>query len=237
MNGAIAHFRFGSGTLTVGERPRVVGTLSALDWKGQLAGDIVEVRYDRLRDRSEWLERCIGIEQRGKPVLLTARLRSEGGGWEEEDGPGRLKVYKAALDQLAAVDVELSSAICADVAEESKRRQKACIVSYHDFQWTPPVEELHRVIEQAQEHGSIVKVSTMIRSEEDLAVIKSLLQVTWKRPLCVIGMGDGWSQTRIELARLGSCLTYGYLDQPAAPGQISAAELAARLAGPLDRRT
>jgi len=47
--------------------------------------------------------------------------------------------------------------------------------------------------------------------------------------LCVIGMGRAWSETRIEFATLGSCLTYGYLDKPAAPGQISAAELVRRL--------
>jgi len=50
-----------------------------------------------------------------------------------------------------------------------------------------------------------------------------------KQPLCVIGMGNAWKQTRVSFPKLGSCLTYGYLDQPTAPGQVSAAELVRQL--------
>jgi 3-dehydroquinate dehydratase len=35
---------------------------------------------------------------------------------------------------------------------------------------------------------------------------------------------------------LGSCLTYGYLDKPTAPGQMSAAELVRRLRFPAKRK-
>jgi 3-dehydroquinate dehydratase len=42
-------------------------------------------------------------------------------------------------------------------------------------------------------------------------------------------MGQAWSETRVEFATLGSCLTYGYLDKPTAPGQMSATELLRRV--------
>jgi 3-dehydroquinate dehydratase len=42
-------------------------------------------------------------------------------------------------------------------------------------------------------------------------------------------MGDAWKQTRIAFPKLGSCLAYGYLDKPTAPGQVSAAELVRQL--------
>jgi len=45
----------------------------------------------------------------------------------------------------------------------------------------------------------------------------------------VIGMGEAWKQTRLSFPKLGSCLTYGYLDKPTAPGQESAAELVRQL--------
>ena len=47
--------------------------------------------------------------------------------------------------------------------------------------------------------------------------------------LCVIGMGPDWAHTRVLFPQLGSCLTYGYLDKPTAPGQFSAAELTEKL--------
>jgi 3-dehydroquinate dehydratase-1 len=230
MTGPTVLFRTATGTLTVGSVPRVVGTLSSLDASpaGGLAGDIVEVRLDKTSRPPDWLERCQAIEAGGKPVLLTARLRAEGGDWEADDAP-RLEIYQRALRALAAVDVELSSGICRAVAGEAAQQQKVCIVSYHHFQKTPPLAELCGIIEDGQTIGSIVKISTMINQAGDVAVLESLLQRSWARPLCVIGMGQAWAGTRISFAKLGSCLTYGYLDKPAAPGQMSAAELASLL--------
>lgn len=229
MSRPIATFRGGAATVSVGEKARVVGTLSTLDWTGDLTADIVEVRYDRLPECSDWLARCAALQEEGRPVLLTARLATEGGNWMDDDH-SRLELYTQALSRLAAVDVELRSAIRNEVAAEAKNLGKACIVSYHNFNLTPEAAELRAVIEQAQEAGSVVKVSTMIRSPADIGVLESLLAAPWKRPLCVIGMGEEWAATRLSFARLGSCLTYGYVDHPAAPGQLSAAELSRRLA-------
>lgn len=230
MTRPIASFRTAAATLTVGWEPRVVGTLSSLAVPPEkaLPCDIVEVRLDKTSRPADWVERCRKIEAGGTPVLLTPRLRSEGGEWETDDAP-RLAAYRLALGELAAVDVELSSGICPTVAKEAAEQQKVCIVSHHDFQKTPSLAELCRVIEKGQEIGSIVKVATMIHQASDVGVLESLLQRTWTRPLCVIGMGPQWSGTRVSFACLGSCLTYGYLDNPTAPGQWSAAELARQL--------
>jgi 3-dehydroquinate dehydratase I len=219
-------FRTAKSALTAGAVARVVGTLSSLEGCAveDSSCDIVEVRLDKTSRPANWLECCQAIEAGGKPVLLTARLRSEGGDWEADDGP-RLEVYRRAVRGLAAVDVELSSVICRTVAREAAAEQRICIVSHHDFEKTPPVSELCAIIEKGQGIGSIVKVATMMRQESDGAVLESLLQRRWARPLCVIAMGQAWSGTRVSFAQLGSCLTYGYLDKPAAPGQLSAAEL------------
>ena len=69
----------------------------------------------------------------------------------------------------------------------------------------------------------------MARSEADLETLRTLLLSDWQTPLCVIGMGDLGASTRISFAKMGSCLTYGYLDRPMAPGQISAAALAEKI--------
>jgi 3-dehydroquinate dehydratase type I len=214
--------------LSLAGGPYVVGTLSSLNGDFPLAGDIVEVRLDKTGRPPGWLERCQAIEARGKPVLLTVRLRREGGDWPEDDGD-RLKIYEAGLAALAAVDVELSSVICSAVAKQAEKLGKACLVSHHDFEKTPPLAELESVIERAQQHGAAAKVAAMIRSEDDVEILRALLARKWERPLCVIGMGEAWKQTRISFPKLGSCLTYGYLDKPTAPGQVSAVELARQM--------
>jgi 3-dehydroquinate dehydratase-1 len=155
-------------------------------------------------------------------------LRSEGGEWPEDD-QGRLKIYEEGLAALAAVDVELASVICATVAKQAEKLGKVCLVSHHDFQKTPPLAELESIVERAQQNGAVAKVATMIRSQADVEILRALLGRKRKRPLCVIGMGEAWKQTRVSFAKLGSCLTYGYLDKPTAPGQESAAELVRQL--------
>jgi 3-dehydroquinate dehydratase-1 len=186
------------------------------------------VRLDKIVRPSDWLQRCVRLQSSGKPVLLTVRLAVEGGNWKNDD-ESRLDIYQHGLEELAAVDVELSSVICREVAREASRLKKASVISFHDFQRTPPLRELCAIVEKAHKTGSIAKVSTMIKQASDVDVLRSLLRRRWDKPLCVIGMGRPWSKTRIEFATLGSCLTYGYLDKPTAPGQMSAAELMRRL--------
>ena len=217
--------------LSFEQGPLVVGVLSALDGTERtipLPCDVVEVRLDKTARPADWLERCRAIEGRGRPVLLTIRLRGEGGDWVE-DGAARLDLYKSALEAVSAVDVELSSVICRAVTEEAQRLNKTCLVSHHDFAKTPPLHELESIIRGARHNGAVPKVATMIRSPADVEILEALLARDAQEPLCVIGMGDDWKETRLSLAQHGSCLAYGYLDRPTAPGQWSAVELTRRL--------
>jgi 3-dehydroquinate dehydratase I len=208
--------------------PLVAGVLSSLDGDLPLAGDVVEVRLDKTGRPANWLERCRAIEARGKPVLLTVRLRREGGEWPEDD-EARLKIYVEGLTALSAVDVELGSVIRGRVTKQAEQLGKICLVSHHDFEKTPSLAELESIVERAQQNGAIAKVATMIRSDADVEILCALLGRKWRRPLCVIGMGEAWKQTRILFPKLGSCLAYGYIDKPTAPGQVSAAELIGQL--------
>jgi 3-dehydroquinate dehydratase-1 len=228
MSKSSALFRTATTALAVGPAPRVVGTLSSLARTRKVSSDIIEVRLDKMARPVDWLRRCAALQSGGKPVLLTVRLRAEGGEWENDDEQ-RLEIYQEGLRELAAVDVELSSRICRAVAREATRRKKASVISFHNFAETPPLRELCAIVEKAHAIGSIAKVSTMITRESDVDVLRALLRRRWKKPLCVIGMGRAWSKTRVLFATLGSCLTYGYLDRPTAPGQMSAAELVRRL--------
>jgi 3-dehydroquinate dehydratase I len=216
--------------LNLANGPYAVGTLSSLDGGVALAGDIIEVRLDKTGYPPGWLQRCKAIEEGGKPVLLTIRLKQEGGEWTE-DNQARLKLYEEGLETLSAVDVELAGVICAAVTKRAQRLGKVCLVSHHDFEKTPPLAELESLVERAQQNGAAAKLATMIRSEADVETLRALLAKKWKAPLCVIGMGEKWSHTRVSFAKFGSCLTYGYLDKPTAPGQLSAAELVRQLRG------
>ena len=219
--------------LVVGQIPRVVGTLSsmpdeAVALASKVPSDLVELRLDLMSGKDGWLQCGRTLQARGIPVILTIRLRSEGGKWTGPDRQ-RLKTYRLGLQHLSAVDVELRSQIAGAVSKAAKRMGKACIVSFHDFERTPRLPELKAILAEAERLASIVKISTRVRTRKDIEILRGLLQGPCKAPLCVIGMGPLGTSTRVSFAAEGSCLTYGYLDRPAAPGQMSAARLVERL--------
>jgi 3-dehydroquinate dehydratase-1 len=212
-----------------GGLPLVVGTLSSSKWEllrnpSEVPCDLVEVRLDLIGWAGDWLERCRAVEASGLPVLLTVRRHTEGGQWRGPD-QGRFELYQQALPHVSAVDVELRSDIARPVVQQARRLGKVAIVSFHDFERTPPADELRAVLVEAQEYATVAKITTMARGESDLGTLRGLLAGQWKVPVCVMGMGPLGAKSRASLAALGSCLTYGYLDEPAAPGQLSAAEL------------
>ena len=214
----------------------VIGVLSSLnspvpDAKAGGSCDFIEVRLDKTGHPDGWLERCREIEDAGRPILLTVRLSSEGGDWRTGDAR-RWPLFEQAIDHLAGVDIEWRSAIVHRVAMQCKRRRKVSVISYHDFKKTPPREALAEFITEAQQIGSVIKIATKLNSPADEETLRSLLAQEWRRPLCVIGMGPKWAHTRITFPKLGSCLAYGYLDKPSAPGQMSAAELIEKLKNP-----
>ncbi len=226
-------FYFGRQELAVGPVPLVVGTLSSLEERFPPAGrkvccDVVEVRLDKTGRPEFWMESCKEIQNRGWPVLLTVRLKSEGGSWEGPEAE-RFDILHEAIEELSGVDVEWSSKIAHPLAMFAKLRHKVCVISHHNFHKTPPVEELVSIIREAEDIASVVKISTRLNCADDEETLRSLLGMKWKRPLCVIGMGTAWTHTRVSFPLLGSCLTYGYLDKLTAPGQIAAAELTRRL--------
>jgi len=216
------------GSLSVGEAPRIVGTFSSdpdsFPRNGNLAADVVELRVDQMPQGSDWLGCAKALQVRGIPVIVTIRMKAEGGNWTRPETE-RLPLIEEALDYVAAVDIEMKSKLAEQVGRAAQRNKKACIVSFHDFEKTPNRGSLEAIVERAQTLGSVVKISTKIRTNEDSRTLAGLLLGRWKRPLCVIGMGEAGSHTRVSFPLFGSCLAYAYLERPAAPGQLSAARL------------
>jgi 3-dehydroquinate dehydratase-1 len=232
------------GGLPLGDAPCVVGsvsqegTLARLAVRAEHDCDVVEVRVDLIgayaphspHAEPAWLEHAQAIEAHGLPVVVTIRLAAEGGKWKQPDEL-RLPLFEAALRHLAAADIELRSPILEQVSALARQHKRALIVSHHDFGRTPPLEELRVIIDRATRYGTVAKVATLVKTEEDLATLRALLAEKRPTPLCVLGMGPLGPQTRIDFPKLGSCLTYGYLDQPVAPGQVPAQELMRQLHG------
>lgn len=224
-------------SLTVGRQPRIVGIISGLLTVPAFLAtpkpdcDIVELRLDRIGvAQPEWIQAARDIEQKGCPVIATLRIPEEGGDWKGADEERRLHLLQA-LEQCACVDIELRSPLFPELAEYAARHNKALIVSHHDYEKTPPTEELCNVMVRATANDQcIVKVAVRVNDDSDIERLRALLtNPPVAAPLSIIGMGDLGTPTRIEFPELGSCLAYGHLDESTAPGQLSCRELAGRL--------
>lgn len=226
------------GNLEAGARPLVVGTLTmrsslpALGAVTPFTCDIVEVRLDLIgADTPDWIGKCRAIEAAGQPVLLTLRLAAEGGKWRGPDA-GREPLLRSALSAVSCIDVELQSGIRQALVAQAETLGKTVVMSYHNFEKTPSLAELEDIMQRMGASQAVIpKISTMVTSDADVETLLALLRRHRDRPVCVIGMGESVAETRVLFPKSGSCLTYGYLDASAAPGQLSAAVLMQRLAG------
>jgi 3-dehydroquinate dehydratase-1 len=222
-------------TLRLGKEPRVVGTIITADylrnWSAHpapLPCDLVELRVDGFSDFDRWIGIGQQLEHSGVPVIATIRLAREGGQWTGAENQ-RQHLLETALASLSGIDVELHCDLAQPLAALARATGKLCILSFHDFQKTAPRPELESILQRMRELGSIAKIAATANTLEDVETLRSLLHQPSKIPICIIGMGPHGRETRLKFPLEGSCLAYGYLDTPGAPGQYSAAELTEQL--------
>jgi 3-dehydroquinate dehydratase-1 len=209
--------------------PEALATAASLD---DTACHVVEIRLDGpgMQD-TDWIGACKAIRDSGKAVLLTIRLERDGGYWPDAAEAARLSLLEAGLQHANTIDVEIQSSLMAQLRDVAAATGKPIIVSYHDFDGTPAVERLHEIVTTSlgPSQGVVCKIATMTETPDAVARLEQLLAERADVPTAVLGMGALGTETRARFPSLGSRLTYGYLDKPAAPGQLSARELVSRL--------
>ena len=183
--------------------------------------DMIELRLD-LISSSNPLETLKALRQAtAKPLIATARHKSEGGRFQESEAERRDLLVKAAA-YADYVDVELLAEIRAEVVS---RVAKPAIVSYHNFQAMPDDQELAGIYSRMKEAGAaIAKIAVTPQEKKDnLRILEFLLKADL--PLCMIAMGDLGRHMRAIAPLYGSALTYAYVAESTAPGQMSLSEL------------
>ncbi len=216
--------------------PRVVATVSrASDLRllrdsGAGFEGLLEYRLDQLGCSPGEVIAAIQATP-NHPALVTARHPDEGGaaGWDSRERAERLRQM---LDRAAAIDVELRSTgedAMEEVLAEARAREILRVCSFHDFSGCPPREELGDVVERMVQAGAeVAKIAVTVGDFSDIVMLRDLVLECRERnrPIAAMGMGALGKLSRLILAEAGSCLNYGYLTTPNAPGQWPAAQLA-----------
>jgi 3-dehydroquinate dehydratase I len=208
-------------------KPRIVASLGKCALDEVLSAkdaEMIEVRLDLVA--ADPMETMKAIRKAtNQPIIATNRLTTEGGRFEGSERK-RIELLLEASDYADYVDIELRSTLRNEFMSKVK---KPVIVSYHDFSRTPPRKELQAILNEMKFTGAVIaKIAiTPTSLKDNLSILDFLLDADMS--LCIIAMGELGRHLRVVAPIYGSLLTYGYVAEPTAPGQMKVAELKAAM--------
>ncbi|WP_411347938.1 type I 3-dehydroquinate dehydratase [Paenibacillus sp. WLX2291] len=167
------------------------------------------------------------------PMIFTFRTAKEGGEREiDADYYVQLNQSLAASGQVDLIDIELFSGDehIQTIVDKAHQHHTAVIISNHDFQGTPPKEEMISRLRRAQElGGDLLKLAVMPTSAADVIALLdatvTMREQYAERPLITMSMGGQGLISRLAGELVGSALTFGAVQRASAPGQIPIADL------------
>ena len=226
--------------------PLVARTRAALVAEAQAVvarqPDLLEWRVDffeAIADTNEVLAAASALRAvaAGLPILFTRRAQREGGQPIVIGEPQVVALYEAvaASGCVDLMDFEMDNAAgdLERVRALTHRHGLSLVLSFHDFQRTPPAADLRARFAQAQRLGAdVAKIAVMPQAMGDVhALLGATLQASGELSIPVISMAMGGlgAVSRLCGGVFGSALTFAVGASPSAPGQIAIDDVRAAL--------
>ena len=203
--------------------------------------DIAEFRADYYSGLNNYgmLENLLSrihiiLNNAGIRLLFTIRSHEEGGEKLSFTSPtvNEINLYVAQNELSDYIDVEhFSEKDSANrVITAAKEHNIKIILSSHDFEKTPSIDEMVERYKDMQERQTdIIKLAVMPQNEQDVDNLLEAVSLTYQTypdiQIVGISMGEIGRRTRIEGYKYGSYLTFAIIDKASAPGQVSVDEL------------
>ena len=176
--------------------------------------DVLEFRIDALKN-PDIGEIKSTIKEIDFPMIATNRIQSEGGSFKGSEDE-RIDILYECAGLVDYVDIELQ---CDDdYINKIHDTGTKTIVSYHDFEKTPDLNEIMYIVDKEHELGDIAKVAFMPQDLEDTLTILAVLSHC--EDTIAISMGDLGSYTRVMASKFDSPITFAAGTDVTAPGQI-----------------
>lgn len=160
------------------------------------------------------------------PVLFTYRT-------EDKDDPVDLDAYielnkemiKSGLVDIIDVELLMGDEVCQELCRLAHKHQMKSIISYHDFERTPAVEDIVARLDKMQQLGAdIPKQAVMPHTAKDvvtlLAATEEYARTKAQGPFITMSMKRMGNISRISGEIFGSALTFGSIRKASAPGQL-----------------
>jgi 3-dehydroquinate dehydratase I len=188
----------------------------------ELGADYLEVRFDFLNPDLllEALEAARAIKDR---TVFTLRTRSEGGMFASTEENRLHWLYRLAEQEPMLLDVELATLKKNDeLADFLEKKRSPLLVSWHDFEKTPPSDTIADVLSEMRTYSNFVKIVTMAHNIEDSLRVLELYETAIGLSPIFFAMGEAGVISRLLCNVIGNApFTYASLEKSLAPGQLT----------------
>lgn len=215
--------------------PDINGLFSSIRAMSQAPFDLIEWRADCYENMTEPSVRkeamtLLRKEFPDTPLLFTIRTVPEGGQAKLDHDSYQnilLDVIQSGLADLVDVELSQGNAVMRSLADAAHTLGVKVVASRHNFNATPPKEEIVQSLCTMQSLGAdIVKYAVMPTSERDvLTLLDATLTMKEEHPdtpVITMSMGRTGAISRVSGGLFGSCLTFGTVGKASAPGQLPA---------------
>jgi 3-dehydroquinate dehydratase I len=189
-----------------------------------LGADFAEIRFDFVSSNrmQAAIDAVKGIRSK---AVFTLRSKDQGGKFAGSEQERIEWLKKLAQQKPMLLDVELDTIKENDELADFLEKTPI-LVSWHDFQQTPPSDELAHILSEMRIYSNYVKVVTTAKSIEDSLRLLELYESTTGLHPVIFAMGDAGIVSRILCTIVGNApFTYTSLEKAVAPGQLTVKQM------------
>ena len=186
----------------------------------------VEIRFDFL-DLSDMEEALKIAETFREKAIFTLRTSAEGGKFKANINDRIEWLKKLAMAKPMLLDIEYSTIQSNDdLANYCKTQKIPVLLSWHDFEKTPPKDQLRYMLEKMRVYSNHIKMVTTAINIVDALRILDLYENAAESNLIAFSMGEAGIISRIMCTIIGrSPFTYAALEESIAPGQLTVVQM------------
>lgn len=187
----------------------------------------IEIRFDflNLSDMEQTLKIAENVREK---AIFTLRTSTEGGKFKGDNNDRMMWLEKLSIAKPMLVDIEYNTIKDNDdLANYLKKQKIPTLVSWHDFEKTPPKDQLKYMLEKMRVYSNHIKmVTTAINIVDALRILDLLYENAAESNLIAFSMGEAGIISRIMCTIIGrSPFTYAALEESTAPGQLTVVQM------------
>lgn len=188
--------------------------------------DLIEIRLDSLHDHTNIADIAHCTKT---PLIATNKPTQFGGKYTGNETERQNILLNAAKNGFTYIDVDLGTPKQEQLIDKLHELGAKIIVSCHDFERTPPLPELEKILEKEMKLGAdVCKIVTTAQTVNDnLTTLKFVSEASTKTKIVCFAMGELGKHSRLVSPVYGAFFTFASLDEKrkTAKGQLTIKEM------------